>query len=108
MIGITNKTENILEIIEKHFGEITIQRISELTSFAKEDIISVLKEVNMLNCYKGVPIIKYRPQSIRKYLEQFRQRQATRKNVFNPEHLHWQPKVIDPKLHPWKGMSSFH
>ena len=100
--------ENILELIGSHFGEITIPRISELTSFAKEDIISVLKEVNMLNTYKGVSVIKYRPQSIRKYLEQFKQRQATRKNIFHPEQLHWTPKVIDPKLHPWKFLSSFH
>ena len=100
--------ENILEIIESYYGEITIQQISEMTSFSKQDIVDSLKEVNMLNCYKGQHVIKYRPQSIKKYLSDFKKRGKKRKNVFDRQHLHWESKVIDPKHHPWNGMSSFH
>ncbi len=100
--------EAILEIIEPYYGEITIKQISQLTSFTKEDIINSLKEVNMLNCYKGQHVVKYRAQSIKKYLAQFEKRRQKRKNIFYEQHLHWNSLKIQPKSHPWNGLSSFH
>eukprot|EP01083_Nonionella_stella_P308559 1089213_1 len=102
--------ENILTVIESYmyYGEITIQQISQMTSFTKQDIINCLKDVNMLNCYKGQHVIKYRPQNIKKYLNQFKKRQKMRKNIFYPEHLHWNTLKINSKKHPWNGLSSFH
>ena len=100
--------ENILTILKKHYGEITIERISKLTSFTQNDIIQTLKEVNMINNYKGQYVIKYREQSVNKYLKQFKKRNKKRKNKFYPQHLHWQSKIIKIENHPWRNKCSFH
>ena len=100
--------ENILKLLSNYYGEISIEQISKQTSFTKSDIISSLKEVNMLNNYKGQYVVKYREQSVKTYLSQFKKREKKRKNVFYPHHLHWESKIIKSENHPWRDKCSFH
>ncbi|XP_057660355.1 histone acetyltransferase Tip60 isoform X2 [Diorhabda carinulata] len=87
--------QTILEILlsmkpvgENEKPQITINEICELTSIKKEDVISTLQNLNLINYYKGQYIItlgKETIQSQQKAME-------SRKIRIDPKCLHWTPK----------------
>ncbi|XP_067139602.1 histone acetyltransferase KAT5 isoform X3 [Centruroides vittatus] len=88
-------SETILEIMVNlkpgEGGErpqITINETSELTSIKKEDVISTLQYLNLINYYKGQYIITLTKDVIEAY-----QRAAAKRIVrIDPKCLHWTPK----------------
>ncbi|XP_050405410.1 histone acetyltransferase KAT5 [Patella vulgata] len=88
-------SQTILEILLKmkpnEAGErpcITINEISEMTSIKKEDVISTLQHLNLINYYKGQYIITISREQI-----QTHNRAMERRIVrIDPKCLHWQPK----------------
>ena len=88
-------SETILEILvnlkpvegnEK--PQITINEISELTSIKKEDVISTLQYLNLINYYKGQYIITLTKDVLNAY-----QRALTKRIVrIDAKCLHWSPK----------------
>ncbi|KAM3961534.1 histone acetyltransferase Tip60 isoform 3-T3 [Aphomia sociella] len=63
---------------------ITINEICELTSIKKEDVISTLQNLNLINYYKGQYII-----SVNQQHEKTMERRTLR---IDPKCLHWTPK----------------
>ncbi|KAG9509496.1 Histone acetyltransferase Tip60, partial [Fragariocoptes setiger] len=88
-------SETLLEILIKlptdEFGErtqITISEISEQTSIKKEDIISTIQYLNLINYYKGQYIITINKDAIQMY-----ERAAKKRKVrIDPVNLQWSPK----------------
>ena len=88
-------SETILEILvnlkpiegnEK--PQITINQISELTSIKKEDVISTLQYLNLINYYKGQYIITLTKDVLNAY-----QRALTKRIIrIDAKCLHWSPK----------------
>ncbi|CAH1791663.1 unnamed protein product [Owenia fusiformis] len=66
----------------------TINEISEMTSIKKEDVISTLQHLNLINYYKGQYII----QLTRDALDSHSKAMAKKKIKIDPKCLHWQPK----------------
>lgn len=67
---------------------ITISEISEQTSIKKEDVISTLQYLNLINYYKGQYVITLTKEVIQAY-----DRQSVKRRIrIDPECLHWQPK----------------
>ncbi|XP_013779738.1 histone acetyltransferase KAT5-like isoform X1 [Limulus polyphemus] len=88
-------SETILEILlnlkPNEAGEkpqITINEISELTSIKKEDVISTLQYLNLINYYKGQYIITL----TRDVIEAFERAALKRPLRIDPKCLHWTPK----------------
>ncbi|XP_033735590.1 histone acetyltransferase KAT5-like [Pecten maximus] len=67
---------------------ITINEISEMTSIKKEDVISTLQHLNLINYYKGQYIITLSNEQIDTQLKAM----AKRKVRIDAKCLHWQPK----------------
>ncbi|XP_064623095.1 histone acetyltransferase KAT5-like isoform X2 [Lineus longissimus] len=67
---------------------ITINEISEMTSIKKEDTISTLQHLNLINYYKGQYIITLSQEA----KEMHAKAMAKRKVRIDPKALHWQPK----------------
>ncbi|XP_055715274.1 histone acetyltransferase Tip60 [Phlebotomus papatasi] len=87
--------QTILEILlaQKPTGElekpqITINEICELTSIKKEDVISTLQNLNLINYYKGQYIISLN----REIIDQHKKAMEKRKVRIDPKCLHWTPK----------------
>lgn len=87
--------QTILEILItlKPFGDnekpiITINEICENTSIKKEDVISTLQNLNLINYYKGQYIISVNQGTIHAH------RKAMEKRLvrIDPKCLHWTPK----------------
>ncbi|RWS04048.1 histone acetyltransferase KAT5-like protein [Dinothrombium tinctorium] len=68
--------------------QITINEISEMTSIKKEDVISTLQYLNLINYYKGQYIITLSKEVI-KDLERIAQKRRPR---IDSKCLHWTPK----------------
>lgn len=88
-------SQTILDILIKlkpnEAGEppsITINEISEMTSIKKEDVISTLQHLNLINYYKGQYIITLS----REQLESHYRAMEKRKTFIDSKCLHWQPK----------------
>lgn len=89
-------SETILEILinlrdpqdpnEKR--QISINEIAEMTSIKKEDVISTLQYLNLINYYKGQYIITLTSEVIHAY----HRAAAKRKIRIDPKALHWTPK----------------
>jgi len=88
-------SETLLEILIKapvtEYGErpqITISEISEQTSIKKEDIISTIQHLNLINYYKGQYIITINDEALQMY------KLATRKRKLriDPQKVRWTPK----------------
>ena len=62
--------------------------LSELTSIKKEDLISTLQHLNLINYYKGQYIITLSSEAI----ETHQKAVIKRKVRIDPKALHWQPK----------------
>ncbi|XP_075976807.1 histone acetyltransferase Tip60 isoform X2 [Anticarsia gemmatalis] len=67
---------------------ITINEICELTSIKKEDVISTLQNLNLINYYKGQYIISVNEET----LQQHEKAMETRTLRIDPKCLHWTPK----------------
>jgi len=67
---------------------ITINELSEVTSIKKEDTISTLQHLNLVNYYKGQYIITLTSEAIETHTRSM----AKRKIRIDPKSLHWQPK----------------
>ncbi|XP_052270037.1 histone acetyltransferase KAT5-like isoform X2 [Dreissena polymorpha] len=67
---------------------ITINEISELTSIKKEDVISTLQHLNLINYYKGQYIIVLSRELLKSHYKAM----SKRKIRIDPKCLHWQPK----------------
>nr|WOK84102.1 acetyltransferase [Colaphellus bowringi] len=87
--------QTILEILfsmkpigENEKPQITINEICELTSIKKEDVISTLQNLNLINYYKGQYIITLSKDIIQSHLAAM----ESRKIRIDPKCLHWTPK----------------
>ncbi|KAJ8936780.1 hypothetical protein NQ318_008996 [Aromia moschata] len=87
--------QTILEILlsmkpvgENEKPQITINEICELTSIKKEDVISTLQNLNLINYYKGQYIITLSKEIIQSHQKAM----ETRKIRIDPKCLHWTPK----------------
>ncbi|XP_041981116.1 histone acetyltransferase Tip60 isoform X2 [Aricia agestis] len=67
---------------------ITINEICELTSIKKEDVISTLQNLNLINYYKGQYIVSVNQETIQQH-EKAMEKKLLR---IDPKCLHWTPK----------------
>jgi histone acetyltransferase HTATIP len=68
--------------------QITINEICERTSIKKEDVISTLQKLNLINYYKGQYILTLNKDLVGKH-----KREMLKKHVkIDPKALHWTPK----------------
>lgn len=88
-------SETLLEILIKaptdENGEqpqITISEISEQTSIKKEDIISTIQYLNLINYYKGQYIITINDDALQMYNNAVKKRKLR----IDPSFIHWTPK----------------
>lgn len=88
-------SETLLEILIKaptdENGEkpqITISEISEQTSVKKEDIISTIQYLNLINYYKGQYIITINEDALQMYNTAAKKRKVR----IDPSYIHWAPK----------------
>ncbi|XP_054152979.1 histone acetyltransferase KAT5-like [Oppia nitens] len=78
-----------LKIVEPNENPMmTINELSELTSIKKEDVISTLQYLNLINYYKGQYIITL----TKDVLSVYERAAAKRKLRIDPKCLHWTPK----------------
>ncbi|KAF7266808.1 histone acetyltransferase Tip60 isoform X2 [Rhynchophorus ferrugineus] len=87
--------QTILEILlsakpigENEKAQITINEICELTSIKKEDVISTLQNLNLINYYKGQYIITLSKEIIQQHYKAMETRQIR----IDSKALHWTPK----------------
>ncbi|XP_060592197.1 histone acetyltransferase KAT5-like isoform X2 [Ruditapes philippinarum] len=84
-------TEILLNLKPEEGNEkpvITINDISELTSIKKEDVISTLQHLHLINYYKGQYIIVLAKDLLAAHYKSM----SKRKVRIDPKCLHWQPK----------------
>lgn len=88
-------SETLLEILIKsptdENGEqpqITISEISELTSIKKEDVISTIQYLNLINYYKGQYIITINDDALQMYNNAIKKRKLR----IDPSFIRWTPK----------------
>lgn len=62
--------------------------ICEMTSIKKEDVVSTLQILNLINYYKGQYIISINKDIITTHIESFQKRKIR----IDPKCLHWNPK----------------
>uniref|UniRef100_A0A1B6E5G0 histone acetyltransferase n=1 Tax=Clastoptera arizonana TaxID=38151 RepID=A0A1B6E5G0_9HEMI len=74
--------------IENEKAQITINEICELTSIKKEDVISTLQNLNLINYYKGQYIITINIETLTSHVTAM----AKRSIRIDPKCLHWTPK----------------
>lgn len=87
--------QTILEILlsikpvgENEKPQITINEICELTSIKKEDVISTLQNLNLINYYKGQYIITLSKEIVQQHFSAM----ESRKIRIDSKALHWTPK----------------
>ncbi|XP_072753936.1 histone acetyltransferase Tip60 [Anoplolepis gracilipes] len=79
---------NIKPVVENEKPQITINEISEITSIKKEDVISTLQNLNLINYYKGQYIVTLNRDIIEQHSAAMEKRQIR----IDPKCLHWTPK----------------
>ncbi|KAL1489884.1 hypothetical protein ABEB36_013811 [Hypothenemus hampei] len=87
--------QTILEILlsikpvgENEKPQLTINEICEMTSIKKEDVISTLQNLNLINYYKGQYIITLSKEIIQQHYKAM----ENRKIRIDSKALHWTPK----------------
>ena len=75
-------------IISRGSPWFSFSEISEMTSIKKEDVISTLQHLNLINYYKGQYIITLSHEQI----DTQNKAMEKRKVRIDPKCLHWQPK----------------
>ncbi|GFG32588.1 hypothetical protein Cfor_12356 [Coptotermes formosanus] len=79
---------NVKPVGDNEKPQITINEICELTSIKKEDVISTLQNLNLINYYKGQYIITLSEEIVASH-----QRAMERRKIrIDPKCLHWTPK----------------
>ncbi|XP_065205722.1 histone acetyltransferase KAT5-like [Planococcus citri] len=68
--------------------QITINEICELTSIKKEDVVSTLQNLNLINYYKGQYIISINRETVANHIASMERRKLR----IDPNCLHWTPK----------------
>ncbi|XP_065661680.1 histone acetyltransferase KAT5 isoform X4 [Hydra vulgaris] len=87
-------SQTILEILLQLKSEegatpvITINEICEMTSIRKEDVISTLQHLNLLQYYKGQYVICITKDVLESHMKSMKKRKIR----IDPKCLHWQPK----------------
>ncbi|XP_014239741.1 histone acetyltransferase Tip60 isoform X2 [Cimex lectularius] len=88
-------SQTILEILvnlkpnaDNKRPQITIVEISELTSIKKDDVISTLRNLNLINYYNGQYIITLNKETIDHHMKAMEKRKIR----IDPKCLHWTPK----------------
>lgn len=84
-------TQELLEILRRHSGNISIKELSRLTSFKPEDILSTLQSLSMIRYWKGQHIISVTPRLIEEHLRTM-QRDASRR--VDPALIRWTPPPL--------------
>ncbi|XP_047534230.1 histone acetyltransferase Tip60 isoform X2 [Vanessa atalanta] len=79
---------NIKPVGDNEKPIITINEICELTSIKKEDVISTLQNLNLINYYKGQYIVSVNQETIQQH-EKAMEKKLLR---IDPKCLHWTPK----------------
>ncbi|CAB3371095.1 Hypothetical predicted protein [Cloeon dipterum] len=69
-------------------AQITINEICEMTSIKKEDVISTLQNLNLINYYKGQYIITISQEMVKSHVAAMEKRSLR----IDPKCLHWTPK----------------
>ena len=68
--------------------QITINEICERTSIKKDDVISTLQKLNLINYYKGQYILTLNKELVGKHVKEMNKRKLR----IDPKALHWTPK----------------
>jgi len=76
------------KLIHSVVGLFVYSEISELTSIKKEDVISTLQHLNLINYYKGQYILTITKEAMDVYMKASLKRTVR----IDPKCLHWQPK----------------
>ena len=66
----------------------TIQEICELTSIRKEDVISTLQHLQVINYYKGQHVVVLSDEVLNKHKAAL----AKRTVIIDPANIRWTPK----------------
>lgn len=74
--------------VENERPQITIMDICEMTSIKKEDVISTLQNLNLINYYKGQYIITINKETMSNHYHAMEKRKIR----IDPKCLHWTPK----------------
>ncbi|CAB4067688.1 TIP60 [Lepeophtheirus salmonis] len=82
-------------------ASITITEICEQTSIKKEDCISTLQQLNLINYYKGQYIITLRQELIHKHIKEMERRKVK----IDEKCLHWTAKDWSKRA-KWEGSES--
>jgi len=80
----------LLEILQKHHGNISIKEISQRTGIRAEDIVSTLQMHKLIKYWKGQHALSVTPKIIEEHLSKM----AKQKLVIKPELLHWIPQTF--------------
>lgn len=80
--------QNKISAVFFFFFYFSNSEISELTSIKKDDVISTLQHLNLINYYKGQYIITLSEEQIHTQ----ERAMAKRPIRIDPKCLHWQPK----------------
>lgn len=86
----------VLDCLRQHArGDISVQEISEATMMTPQDIMDTLKQLGLLQYWKGTHYINASPKLVEEYWRQV----ATQRSLeVDPRHLHWQPlQTAKPK-----------
>lgn len=67
---------------------IDCSEICELTSIKKEDVVSTLQNLNLINYYKGQYIISINRETVANHISAMEKRKLR----IEPKYLHWTPK----------------
>ena len=75
-------------ITEENPPQITINEICERTSIKKDDVISTLQKLNLINYYKGQYVLTLNKDLVAKH-----KKEITKRNLkIDSKALHWTPK----------------
>jgi hypothetical protein len=76
----------LLEILHKHRGSISIQELSDMTSFRTEDIVKTLQAFNLIRYFGGQHSILVTPKTLEQHYTN-----AKPNWVVDGSKLQWQP-----------------
>lgn len=86
----------VLDCLRQHpRGDVSVQDISEATMMTPQDVTDTLKQLGLLQYWKGTHYINASAKLVDEYWRQV----ATQRSLeVDPRHLHWQPlQTAKPK-----------
>ena len=92
----------VLQVLHRHKGSISVKDISGATGFQERDIASALQSLNLLKYWKGQHIISATPKIIEEHMRSFNSKRqiAVNQGWFNTQ---WQPPTFAPPPKPMRG-----